>query len=194
MRVDANPGAAGQPEAAHLARRWGKVALRVLGVDSAFDRMSGEAHLVLRDRQRLALSQADLRLHDVHAGDDLGDWMFDLHARIHLHEIEGAARRIEDELNRTGATVVDLTTYPHRGLAHARPHRLVQTGRGAFLDQLLAAPLNRAITLAQVQNRLIVGEYLDFDVPHALEEFLDVDVSVSKRRLRLARRIGEAVR
>ena len=120
--------------------------------------------------------------------------MFDLHARIHLHEVESAARCIEDELDCTGATIVDLTADPQRGIAHAGADRAVQSGRGAFLDQFLVAPLHRAIALTQVQHRSTVAEYLDLHVPHAFEELLDIEAAVSKRSLSLARRIGEAGR
>ena len=86
------------------------------------------AHVLLRELQRLAFRHADLRLHDVDTGDELGDGMLDLHARIHLHEEKVAARGIDDELYRTGVTVADMAAYSHRGIAHARTQRVVERG------------------------------------------------------------------
>jgi hypothetical protein len=44
--------------------------------------------LALRERQLLARGHHDLRLDDVHAGDQLGHRMLHLHAGVHLDEIE----------------------------------------------------------------------------------------------------------
>ena len=51
-------------------------------------------------------SDVDLRLDDVDAGDDLGDRVLDLDARIDLDEVELAGVGIHQELDRAGADIV----------------------------------------------------------------------------------------
>ena len=43
---------------------------------------------VLRERQRLAGGDEQLRAHEIEAGDRFGDRMLDLQARVHLEKIE----------------------------------------------------------------------------------------------------------
>ncbi len=69
-------------------------------------------------RQRLAGGDAQLPLHQILAGDHLGDRMLDLQPRVHLHEVEGVA--LGDELHRAGADVADRAGGGDRGLAHRR--------------------------------------------------------------------------
>ena len=62
------------------------------------------------------------------------------------------------------------------------------TGDGRLLDQLLVAPLGRAVALAQVDDVAVaVAEDLDLDMARALDELLDVERAVAERRLRLGR-------
>src|SRR6201988_2773945 len=56
------------------------------------------------------------------------------------------------------------------------------------------APLDAALTLAQRHApAAMIGEYLNLDVPRALEVFLDVDAAVAKRFLRFTLRGVECV-
>jgi hypothetical protein len=63
-------------------------ARRVLGVDAALDRPAVELHVVLAHPQRLARRDPDHLLDEIDAGDQLGDGMLDLEARVHLQEVE----------------------------------------------------------------------------------------------------------
>ena len=71
-----------------LAGRRREVLVGILGVDARFDRVAGDREIALREAERLAGGDADHRLHDVDAGDRLGDRVLDLHARVHLEEVE----------------------------------------------------------------------------------------------------------
>ena len=71
-------------------------------------------------RQALAGGDADAGLDDVDAGDHLGDAVLDLHARVHLHEVE-AAVAVEQELDGAGALVVRRHGGGHGGFAHLPP-------------------------------------------------------------------------
>ena len=50
--------------------------------------MAALSERFLRPRQRLARCDAELRLHQIHAGHSFGDRMLDLEAGVHLQEIE----------------------------------------------------------------------------------------------------------
>ena len=78
----------------------------MLGVDAALDRRAEEANVLLRDRERRAGGDLDLLVDDVDAGDHLGDGMLDLHARVHLDEIELSV--LVEELDCPGADIAEL--------------------------------------------------------------------------------------
>ena len=68
----------------------------------------------------------------------------------------------------------------------------VDRGRGRFLDELLVAPLHRAVALAEVDDVAVrVGEDLDLDVARALDGALEQQPRVAERRLRFGRRRSE---
>ena len=63
----------------------------------------------------------------------------------------------------------------------------VTRDRGAFLEQLLVAPLNRALALAEVHDgAVVIAEHLELDVARVLDVFLDVDVADAEGRFGLA--------
>ena len=149
--------------------------------------MSDQARLGL---QRLALGDPELLDHEVGAGHELGHRMLDLDAAVQLQEPEVAA--VEHELGRAGAAVADRPRERDRGLAHLRAQLRVERGRGRLLEHLLMAPLNRALALAERDDRALrVAEQLDLDVPRPLDVALAEDPLVAEGRLRLAPRGGE---
>ena len=103
--IHAHAGAARRVVAAHRAG-GGAEGRRVLGVDAALDGVALEAHVALREGQPLAGGDADLLLHQVDAGDHLGDRVLHLDARVHLHEVEGAV--LVEELQRADPAVAEL--------------------------------------------------------------------------------------
>ena len=61
--------------------------------------------------------------------------------------------------------------------------------RRRLLDQLLVAPLDRALALAEVDDvAVLVAEDLELDVARRLDVLLDVDVAHAERGLGLALR------
>ena len=72
--------------------------------------------VVLRPRQPLAGGDAQLRLDEVDAGDQLGHRVLDLDARVHLDEVELVV--LVQELERAGAAVADLGARGGDALAH----------------------------------------------------------------------------
>ena len=96
--------------------------------------------VLLRERQRLAGGDANLRLDQVDAGDHLGHRVLDLDAGVDLDEVEVVVW-IDDELDRAGVRVAGLLDQPHGRFAHRLALLGGQARGGAFLDQLLVAAL-----------------------------------------------------
>ncbi len=86
--------------------------------------------------------------HQVLAGDQFGDRVFDLQAGIHLQEVE-ATILAEKKLDGAGAHVVDRGRGLHRRLAHGATQVGIEHRAGGFLDDLLVAALHRAVAFAR---------------------------------------------
>ena len=185
------PGPAGSRYAPIVPGAGRKPWRGVLGVDPALDRVAGEAHVLLAERERLAGGDQHLLAHEVEAGHELGDRVLDLDAGVHLEE-EVVPVAVEEALDRPGPAVADGPRRVHRdGADPLTELRRDRRGR-RLLDELLVAPLNRAVPLAEVDDGAVgVGEHLHLDVPGVLEEPLDVDRVVREIGLALAARGGE---
>jgi hypothetical protein len=140
------------------------------------------AHRVaLAERELLSGSDADLLLHDVDTRDELGDWVLDLYARVHLDEEEFVV--LVEKFERPRAAIADLAAGFGAPLADARQCAQRDAGGRGFFDDLLMAALHRAIALEQVDGVLVlVGKHLDFDVPRRLEVFFHVHLGIAERR------------
>src|SRR3989454_3221547 len=109
--------------------------------------------------------------------------MLDLHARVHLEEVEAAVRP-EQELDGAGVVVVDGPGQAERGASHLLPEGLVHGGRGGLLHELLAAALQRALALAKMDSvAVMIGEELNLDVTSSREEGLEVDGPAAEHSL-----------
>ena len=87
------PGPGREPQATDHAARRHEVARRVLGVDAALDRGAARRERGGGQREPLPVGDLDLLGHEVEPGDHLGDRVLDLEPRVHLEEVEVAARR-----------------------------------------------------------------------------------------------------
>ena len=139
----------------------------------------------LGDRQLRPARDLDLRSHEVDSGDELGDRVLDLDARVHLQE-EEVAVAVEQALDRAGADVAHGARRADRHLPHARPQLGRDGRRGRLLEHLLVAALQRAVALAEVDRAAVaVGQHLDLDVPGILDVLLDVHRGVGEVGLAL---------
>src|SRR5262245_55446086 len=111
--------------------------------------------------------------------------MLDLDARIHLEKVELLARAIEQVFDRAQSPVTQVTSQADRTRVHGGAHRIGQIWRGRFLGEFLIAPLNRAITIAKVDDVLAVTENLDLDMAPEVHQSLEIDARIPERGMRL---------
>ena len=105
--VVADARALRHPQAGDAARRRQEAGVGILGVDAALDGVAARREQRLGiEREPLAPRDPDLPLHQVDAGDHLGDRMLDLQPGVHLEEVERAVL-VEQELDRAGVGVAD---------------------------------------------------------------------------------------
>src|SRR5690606_33201276 len=104
MAVDADPGPARRVPERHGARRR-RESRRILGVDAALDRVPAPLDVFLAYPKLLARGDQELPFDDIDAGHHLRDRMLDLHARIHLDEVELSV--LIQELESSRAAVAD---------------------------------------------------------------------------------------
>ena len=96
--------------------------------------------------------------------------MLDLHARVHLDEVEGAV--LEEELEGADAVVADLPAGLRAALADLGDQRLDRSGRRRLLQHLLVAALQRAVAAAEPDGVAVaVGEHLDLDMARMARNF-----------------------
>ena len=152
----------------------------ILGVDAHFERVAAEGDLVLGEGQWLAFGDRDLQMHEVEAGDQLGDGVLDLEAGVDFEEVE-VLFVVEQEFDRARVDVASFAREAAGGFAHAAAQVGADDGGGSFFDDLLMATLDGALTLAEIEDvAVLVGEELDFDVAGALDEFFEIDLAGAK--------------
>ena len=191
--VDAHAGKFRRLPQRDPSRRRQEVVGRVLGVETRLDGVSVQGQLLLGERQGLALGQLNLPAHQVEAGHRLGHRVLHLQARVHLEKVE-VARGVDEELDGAGAHVADGLAGGDGGGAHLAPQAVVDGRRRRLLDDLLEAPLDRALALEAVQQLAPgVAEDLDLDVAGGVEVALEQQRVVAEGRGGLAARGGEGL-
>ena len=130
----------------------------------------------------LAGRQTNLRFDQVYVRDHFGDGMLHLNARVHFDEVEACRpRRAKIPPCRrwcSPSSVSASTTLP----PSSRARLLVHHRRGRFLNELLVAALDAAFALAEVDDvAVLVAQHLKFDVPRALDEFLEIYIGHRRR-------------
>src|ERR1051326_844234 len=149
-----------------------EVVRRVLGNDARLHRPAARLRGRVAERPVAALGDAQLLGDQVEAGHHLGDRVLHLEPRVHLEEVK-AALLIQDELHRARRQIADLLRDAARGLADRRAHLRVERRARCLLEELLVAPLHRALALAEEHDAPArVGQDLRLDVAWALDEAL----------------------
>ena len=113
--------------------------------------------------------------------------MLHLDARIHLDEIEVAAVRILQELDRAGVDVGHGAPDGKRRRAQSLAPGIIEEHCRRALHDLLVASLHGAIAFVHVHKSAMgVAEDLHFHVARAPHEFLEIHLVVAEGRERLA--------
>ena len=119
---------------------------------------------------------------------DLGYRVLDLDAGVDFEEVE-VALVVEQELERARVGVLHRAGGIDDDAAQLAAHLLGHRDRRPFFEQLLMAALDRALALAEVDNRAVmIAQHLKLDMARVLDVLLDVDVADAKRRLGFALR------
>ncbi len=169
-----------------------EVVLRVFRRHPALQRMAHQAYALLarnarRFGQCLALGDQDLGLHDVNAGHLFGDGMFDLHAGVHLDEVELALVHIHQEFDCAGTFIVHMLADALAQLADLGALRVGQVGGGGALDNLLVAALHGAVAFIKViDGAVLVAEDLHLDVAGAQDHLFQIALAIAEGGLGLA--------
>src|SRR5215469_18596928 len=115
--------------------------------------MAAQLDILLPVAERRTGADAQLLAHQVDAADHLADRVLDLEPRVHLDEVELAV--LVEELDRPGVLVAGLLQRPDGDAGDAVAGRGVDRGRGGFLKNFLMMPLQRAVALAEMDNRAL---------------------------------------
>ena len=197
--VEPHGKAARRPVGRDAAGVWEEMAVRVLGGDAALYCHPAALDGVLpwdveRGRMQLvAGGDQDLAAHQVHSSHHLGHGVLDLNTRIHLDEEELLPINVEQELHRAGIAVCDRPAQPDGRVADPRPQRVGDADRRGELDDLLVAPLDRAVALPEMHEVAVrVAEDLHLDVLRVGNVALEKHLGAPKRRGRLALGVRQA--
>ncbi len=151
--------------------------------------MPAQQDRIVAVAERLACGDADLLADQIEPADHLADRVLDLDARVHLEEEELVAR--DERLDRADAVVADRLRRADPRFAQARADAFADL-RGRLFEELLVAPLQRTIPLADVHDvPMFIGEDLQLDVLGIIEIPFDVDRRVLEVGFRLALRSRE---
>ena len=146
-----------------------------------------DATSVLREAERLAGRDPDARLHEVDAGDELGDRVLDLQARVHLQEVEvrRARRRGTRSCRRRRSRPPRGARRPPSPICARRPASMRRAGVSSitfWCRRCTEQSRSNRWTTLPCESR----QDLDLDVARLLDELLDVEGAVAEARLRLA--------
>ena len=195
--VDPDAGARGQHQPGDPAGRRGEVAVRVLGVEPRLDRVPGLARP--GPLQAAARRHVQLQPDQVRPGGQLGDRVLDLEPRVDLQEGKPLLARVIEELDGRRAPVADGQRQPLRRRLQLRGLLRGQHRRSRLLDDLLVAPLDRAVPHPQRPRRALpVRDQLHLDVARPGDQPLQEQSAAAERPQRLGgsalERIAEILR
>src|SRR5205085_3151685 len=89
---------------------------------------------------------------------------------------------IHEELDRAGIPISNGRQRLAENLPDLRPHLRRDLRRRRLLQQLLMPPLDRALALAQAHHlAVLVGQYLELNVPGMLDILLHVEIAIAER-------------
>jgi hypothetical protein len=182
VHADAGPGR--QPQQLDPAGRRGEALLGVLGGEPCLDGVPvGRGRVALEPAPR---GHVQLQLHQVQPGGLLGHRVLHLQPGVDLEERGELLLRLVEELDGARADVARGPDQRDGGLTQGGVLLRAQRRRAGLLEDLLVAPLHRAVAHTGRPHRaVLVGDDLHLDVPAALDQPLHEDDRVAEALLRL---------
>ena len=154
--------------------------------------MAVQLHVILAGgasglNQRLALGDLDLGLHNVDACHFLGHSMFNLHAWVHLDEVERAGVHIHQKFDGARAFVIHGFGDAFAQVANLFTLGRRQIGGRRALNHLLVAALHRTIAFPQmIYVAMAVAQDLHLDVTRTQDHLFQIALAIAKSGLGLA--------
>ncbi|KAF5069363.1 hypothetical protein DSECCO2_233500 [anaerobic digester metagenome] len=157
------------------SRTGHKVAVRILGIDPAFNRMTALFQLILFERHYKTIGDVDHFLYQVNADHTFRDGMLHLQAGVHFKKVI-IQLVVNNEFNGSGAVIITGFCRGYGMGAHLGPHFRGKQGGGGFFHHLLMSALNRALALEKVNGvAVLIGQYLKFNMVRRFNIFFDVN-------------------
>ena len=171
----------------------------VFGGDAALDGRAVQRDIRLlgkRKRRRVQgvpFGNANLRLHEVDAGDHFGDGVLDLDARIDFDEVPAIGVGIEEEFDGAGVAVAGFARQGDGRAAEFLADRGRQMRRGGDFDHFLVAALHGTVAFPQMQQiAVMIAQDLNLDVAGAGDVFFEEYGGVAECRERFVLRFLQA--
>ena len=106
--------------------------------------------------------------------------MLHLEPHIHFHKPE-IAFTIQQKFKRTRADITDLFYSIYCKLHYLFALRIIYSGRGRFLQQLLISSLKRTVTVAETDGvSVLIGEDLQFNMSCRVNIFFKIQAAISE--------------
>ena len=165
--------------------------MRIFRRDAALDRhplepdrrLQTDCHF--RTIHRIAFSNKNLCLHDIHIGNHFRDRMFHLHTGIHFNEIEMFFILIHKELHRPRIEVIDILHQFDGGTADIFAQLLRKRPGRRHFNHFLMAALDRAVTFKQMNNMSrFITENLHLDVLRIHDTFFHIHLIAAESHFR----------
>ena len=128
-----------------------RILVGIFGIDAELDHMAIEIDILLLENELLTHRNADLLSDQIDACQLFGHGVLHLDARVDFHEVE-VVLFIEKKLHGPGRMVFCLFHNFDSCLSDLFAQLRRQDGAWRLLDQLLAASLNGAVSLAQMRR------------------------------------------
>ena len=165
--------------------------MRIFRRDAALDRhplepdrrLQTDCHF--RTIHRIAFSNKNLCLHDIHIGNHFRDRMFHLHTGIHFNEIEMFFILIHKELYRPCIEVIDILHQLDGGITDIITQLLRKRPGRRHFNHFLMAALDRAVTFKQMNNMSrFITENLHLDVLRIHDTFFHIHFVAAESHFR----------
>ena len=158
-----------------------EIAARVFRIQACLDRVALGLYIQLAQRRHFPGRQLHHPAHQVHAPHLFGNAVFHLQARVHFEEIEATVGAVEDEFHGAGAAVIDRFGQGNGRRAQGIGHAFGQVRCRGFFEDLLVAPLHRAVAHAKGDDFTgAVTEHLLFQVTGVLDVLFDKHAGIAE--------------